>query len=214
MKAIFEIDAQDRGDMGKGASRRLRRQGLVPGIVYGARREPRLISVSHSELIQHLEKESFYSHVLTLKIGDQPQEVILKDLQRHPSKPFVQHVDFLRVRATEKLRTSVPIHLRNETTAVGVKQGGGAVARHMPDVEIICLPKNLPEFIEVDVAEMDIGDTVMMSDLKLPAGVEFYAADNDLPVVSVHAGYAEEAEPEEGEEAVVATAEVPVEDED
>ena len=199
MKQIFEIEAQDRSDMGKGASRRLRRQGLVPGILYGARREPRLLSMSHTDLIQRLEHEAFYSHVLTLKIGDQTQEVILKDLQRHPAKPFVQHVDFLRVRATEKLRTNVPIHLLNETTAVGVKLGG-AVARHIPDVEIICLPKDLPEFIEIDIAEMDMGDTVMLSELKLPAGVELYAAENDLPVVSVHSGYAEQEEVEEGEE--------------
>ena len=199
MKQIFEIEAQDRSDMGKGASRRLRRQGLVPGILYGARREPRLLSMSHTDLIQRLEHEAFYSHVLTLKIGDQTQEVILKDLQRHPAKPFVQHVDFLRVRATEKLRTNVPIHLLNETTAVGVKLGG-AVARHIPDVEITCLPKDLPEFIEIDIAEMDMGDTVMLSELKLPAGVELYAAENDLPVVSVHSGYAEQEEVEEGEE--------------
>mgnify|MGYP003574360892 FL=1 len=199
MKQIFEIEAQDRSDMGKGASRRLRRQGLVPGLLYGARREPRLLSMSHTDLIQRLEHEAFYSHVLTLKIGDQTQEVILKDLQRHPAKPFVQHVDFLRVRATEKLRTNVPIHLLNETTAVGVKLGG-AVARHIPDVEIICLPKDLPEFIEIDIAEMDMGDTVMLSELKLPAGVELYAAENDLPVVSVHSGYAEQEEVEEGEE--------------
>ena len=202
MKEIFEIEAQDRSDMGKGASRRLRRDGLVPGILYGARRDPRLISVAHSELIQRLEHEAFYSHVLTLKIGDQSQEVILKDLQRHPSKPFVQHVDFLRVRATEKLRTSVPIHLLNETTAVGVKMGG-AVAKHMQDVEIVCLPKDLPESIDIDMAEMQIGDTVMLFELPLPEGVELYSAENDLPVVSVHSGYTEEEEPEEAEEGEV-----------
>ena len=199
MKEIFEIDAQPRSDMGKGASRRLRRQGLVPGIVYGAGRDPELIALEHNDLVQHLDHEAFYSHILSLKQGADSQQVILKDLQRHPAKPFVLHADFLRVSATEKLRTQVPIHFINEERAAGVKMGG-AISHHMTSVEIICLPNDLPEYIEVDMTELMVGDTVLMSGLELPAGVQLYSLENDLPVVSVHSGHVTE-EPEEGVEA-------------
>ena len=199
MKEIFEIDAQPRSDMGKGASRRLRRQGLVPGIVYGAGRDPELIALVHNDLVQHLDHEAFYSHILSLKQGADSQQVILKDLQRHPAKPFVLHADFLRVSATEKLRTQVPIHFINEEQAAGVKMGG-AISHHMTSVEITCLPNDLPEFIEVDMTELMVGDTVLMSGLQLPAGVQLYSLENDLPVVSVHSGHVTE-EPEEGVEA-------------
>jgi large subunit ribosomal protein L25 len=188
MSNVFEIEAQDRVDTGKGASRRLRRQGLVPGILYGAAdRPPRMISLVHHELAHHLEVEAFYSHILKLKIDDQVQDVILKDLQRHPAKPFVMHVDFQRVRATEKLRTNIPVHLVNEDICVGVKTGG-AISRHITDVEVSCLPADLPEFIEVDVAKLELGDSIPLSGLVMPEGVELTAligGSDDLPVVSV-----------------------------
>ena len=210
MSDLFEINAQPRSDMGKGASRRLRRQGLVPGIVYGAHRDPEMLSLVHSDMIQHLEHEAFYSHILTLNVGDNKgQQVILKDMQRHPSKPFILHMDFQRVSADEKIRTHVPLHFINEATAVGVKMGG-VVSHHLPDVEISCLPKDLPEYIEVDLAEMEIGDITLMSGLKLPEGVELTAltaGQDDLPVASIHTGHVGEEEMESEDEEIVTPSE-------
>ena len=171
MSELFEIEAQPRSDVGKGASRRLRLEGRVPGIIYGARKDSEMISLSHNELVRHLEHEAFYSHILTLKLGDRAEQVILKDLQRHPAKPFVQHADFLRVSAHEKIRTNVPIHVVGDEESQGIKRGG-AVSLHLSDIEIICLPKDLPEYLEVDVSPLEIGDTVKLSNLRLPEGVE------------------------------------------
>ncbi|OOZ37774.1 50S ribosomal protein L25/general stress protein Ctc [Solemya velesiana gill symbiont] len=202
MSDLFEIEAQPRSDAGKGASRRLRRTGQVPGILYGAHQDPEMISVGHNELIQHLEHEVFYSHILSLKLDGKEQQVILKDLQRHPAKPFVTHVDFLRVSADEKIKTHVPVHFINEDTAPGVKMGG-AVSHHITDLEVSCLPKDLPEFIEVDMDGMEIGDIILMSGVALPEGVELPALasgapEHDLPVVSVHGAHAVEEEEEMG----------------
>ena len=204
MKDIFEIEAQPRSDMGKGASRRLRHAGLVPGILYGAHKDPEMISLVHSDLLQHLENEAFYSHILTVKVGKRAEKVILKDIQRHPAKPFVQHVDFQRVSAKEKIKTHVPIHFVAEEKAPGVKMGG-MVSHHIADVEVTCLPKDLPEFVEVDMSRMELGDTVLLSGIVLPKGVEIpvlaQGDEYDLPVVSIHTGHAapEEEEEEEGE---------------
>jgi large subunit ribosomal protein L25 len=202
MSETFEVVAQQRTDGGKGASRRLRRQGLVPGIVYGAQREPQMISVAHNELIRQLEYESFYSSLLDLKLEDETTKVVLKDLQRHPAKPFVLHVDFQRVSAQDKLRMTVPLHFENEGSAVGVKKGG-AVSHNLTEIEITCLPKDLPEYIAVDMARMDVGDIIHVSDLALPEGVELtHAVEPETPVVIIHAGYggaASEGEGEEGE---------------
>ena len=209
MSELFEIDAEPRSDTGKGASRRLRHTGQVPGIIYGVRKDPVMISLSHNELSLHLEHEAFYSHILSLKIGGKKQQVILKDLQRHPGKPFIMHVDFLRVSATEKLKTQVPLHFIDEEGCPGIKMGG--VCSHLiTHVEVSCLPKDLPEFIEVDMSSMDMGDTVMMTELVLPEGVELPALaqgdEADMPVASVHAAHvAEEIEVEgEGEAEVEA----------
>jgi large subunit ribosomal protein L25 len=204
MSDTFTIDAQPRGDEGKGASRRLRRQGLVPGIIYGGTKKPEMISLVHNELAQHLEHEAFYSHILTVNVGDKAQQVILKDLQRHPAKPFVMHVDFQRVSAKKKLKTHVPIHFVGEDVAPGIKTGGAA-SHHVTDVEITCLPKDLPEYIEVDLSQMEVGDSVHLSELQLPAGVEIPALsqgpEQDLVVVNIHAGHGSmEVEEEEGTE--------------
>ncbi|MGB5733388.1 MAG: 50S ribosomal protein L25/general stress protein Ctc [Thiohalocapsa sp.] len=199
MSESFEVVAETRSDEGKGASRRLRRQGLVPGIVYGGHKEPQMITLSHSDLLRKLEEESFYSSLLDLKVGDVAAKVVLKDLQRHPAKPFILHVDFQRVSMEERLRMTVPLHFENEEIAKGVK-AGGKVSHNVTELEISCLPKDLPEYIEVDVAEMEIGDIVHVSDLALPEGVELTSSiDVDTPVVLIHAGYSD-AEPEEGEE--------------
>lgn len=189
MKEIFNIEAESRSDVGKGASRRLRHAGRVPAIVYGAHQDPQMVTLSHSEMIQHLEHEAFYSHILNLNIDGKGEQVILKDLQRHPAKPFIMHVDFLRVSAKEKIKTHVPVHFINEAKAPGVKKGGIA-SHHLTDLEVSCLPKDLPEFIEVDMVAMELGDIILMSALSLPKGVELPAlatgAEHDLPVVSIH----------------------------
>lgn len=187
----FELNAQRRTEVGTGASRRLRRAGLVPAIIYGGNKEPLALTLSHHELLKKLEHESFYSRILTINIDNQSEKAVLKDLQRHPYRPVILHLDLQRVSETQKLHMRVPFHFLNEEKCVGVKQGGGIVSRHLTDVEISCLPKDLPEFIEVDLQEMNLNQIVHLSDLVLPEGVELVAltakaAGHDLPVVSVH----------------------------
>ena len=188
MSANFEVIAQSRTDTGKGASRRLRRSGQLPGIVYGAHQEPAMISVKHHELTHALENEAFYSNLLTLKVDGKAETVVLKDLQRHPSKPFILHVDFQRVQADEKIRLHVPIHFVNEESCPGIKSGGQA-SHVMADVEISCLPKDLPEFIAVDMSKLEMGAILHASELSLPAGVELASSDTgeDPIVVTIHA---------------------------
>ena len=171
----FEIIAEPREDMGKGASRRLRREGKVPGIVYGANKDAASIMVQQNEIFHHLENEAFYSHILTLQVGKAKEKVVLKDLQRHPYKPVVLHLDLLRVDENETLTMRVPLHFINEDICIGVKQDGGVVSHVMTDLEIVCLPKDLPEYIEVDVAEVNVGEGIHLSDLKLPEGSEIAA---------------------------------------
>lgn len=200
MQENFELNAVARSDAGKGASRRLRREGMVPGIIYGGDAEPEMIATKHNELIQHLEHEAFYSHILSVKVDGKAQKVILRDLQRHPAKPFVTHIDLQRVSSSDRIKMHVPLHFTGEETAPGVKSGGD-VAHTMTDVEIICQAKDLPEYIEVDISAMDVGDVLHLSNLDLPAGVELTAQvdeEHDLPVVSIHAkrGVAEEEETE------------------
>ncbi|WP_370979663.1 50S ribosomal protein L25/general stress protein Ctc [Agaribacterium sp. ZY112] len=186
----FKLDVIARDDAGKGASRRLRREeGLVPAIVYGGRKKPQNISIVYKELIKHLENEAFYSHLIELNVDGKAENVILKDLQRHPSKPVIYHADFLRVSKTKKLKMSAPIHFINEASSVGVKQQGGIVNHQMTELEISCLPADIPEFIEVDLAELEVGQSVHISDLKLPKGVESVAlshgADHDQSVAAI-----------------------------
>ena len=207
----FSLNANTRNDLGKGASRRLRRNdALVPAIVYGGNKEPQSISIAARELNKALENEAFYSHVIKLSVDGKKEDVLLKALQRHPAKPMVMHADFLRVVAGHEVTVHVPLHFLNEDTCVGVKKSGGVISYTMTDVEVNCLPKDLPEFIEVDMAEVDLGDIVHLSSLKLPKGVSIPAlaqgADHDLPVANVHAARvaveAEEDAPaaDEGEE--------------
>ncbi len=207
MSNSFEFEAELRDDTGKGASRRLRHAGLVPGIIYGAHTDPVMITLPHNELIHNLEQEAFYSHILSIKLGSKKEKVVLKDLQRHPSKPFVLHADFLRIDEKETIRVHVPLHFMNEESAVGVK-AGGRISHTLTDVEVSCLPKNLPEFIEVDLAAMEVGQAIHLSEINLPEGVEIPALaqvpTHDLAVVAIHApraGGDEEAEAEGEEEA-------------
>jgi large subunit ribosomal protein L25 len=200
MSVDFDVAAVPRSDTGKGASRRLRRQGLVPAIVYGGHQDPQLISLRHNEVLRHLEHESFYSHVLNLKVGEASATVVLKDLQRHPAKPFILHVDFMRVSQDEKLRMVVPLHFLNAEKSPGIKAGGNA-SHAMIDVEITCLPKDLPEFIGIDMAAMAVGDIIHLSEIPLPAGVALaHVGEIDEPVVVMHGAHAgAETDTEEGE---------------
>jgi large subunit ribosomal protein L25 len=190
MSQDFVLNAEVRDDSGKGASRRLRReQGLVPAIIYGGKKEPAQISVPHKDLVKQLENEAFYSHIVTLNIGSDAEQVILKDLQRHPAKPVILHADFLRVSADQKLHTKVPLHFINEASSKGVKLQGGIVTHNITELDITCYPKDLPEFIEVDVAELEIGHSLHISELKLPEGVESvdlaHGTEHDLAVVTI-----------------------------
>ncbi len=204
MSDSFELDVTTREDMGKGASRRLRRlEGKIPGIVYGGGKKPQPITVNHSEIINHLDEEAFYSHILTLKVDGKAEKVILKDLQRHPFKPKVNHVDFMRVKATEKLHTSVPLHFLNEEKCPGVK-AGGVINHAFTTVEVSCLPKHLPEFIEVDLGALEMDQVVHLSDIKLPTGVELvelsHGEDHDQAIVTIHKGKSPKASDDEAED--------------
>jgi large subunit ribosomal protein L25 len=189
MSESFVIEAQPRTDRGKGASRRLRRQNLVPGIIYGAGKDSVAISVVHHELMHQLENEAFYSHILSVKLDGKEEQAILKDLQRHPSKMAVLHLDLQRVSANEAIRVQVPLHFMNEDSCVGVK-AGGLVAHSFTDVEVSCLPKDLPEYIELDLIDLDVDQSLHLSDIKLPAGVSLvelmHGKSHDQSVVSIH----------------------------
>ena len=179
----FTLNAQARNDLGKGASRRLRRAGKVPAILYGGGQEPLALTLEHLEFMNQLQNQAIYSHVLTLKLGDRVESAVLRDLQRHPFKPTILHIDFLRVSADRKLRVHIPLHFINEDEARGVKQQGGVVSHALIDIEIACLPKDLPEFIEVDLGAMNIGDNVHASQVKLPAGVALVKHGDEDPIV-------------------------------
>lgn len=188
--AKFTLTAAVRGDKGKGASRRLRRTDRVPAIVYGAHKDPESMSFDHNELMLAMRNESFFSSILNLKLpngSDQP--AIVKDVQRHPVEPRLMHLDFQRVSDNEEIRVHVPLHFLNESTSVGVKGQGGVVSHNMIEIEISCLPRHLPEFLEVDVQALEINQAIHLSQLILPEGVKIpvlsHGKDHDLPVVSI-----------------------------
>ena len=208
---IFELEAESRSDMGKGASRRLRRDGKVPAIMYGAEVDPQSITLVHSEIIKRLAYEGFYSHILTVNVDGKSTKAVLRDMQRHPAKPIIMHMDFQRVDENKAIHVNVPLHFVGADVAPGVK-AGGMVSHELIGVDLAVLPAHLPEFIEVDISAMNIGDALHLSDLKLPETgvlVELGRGEgHDLPVVSIHAprtGSDEEEEqaaaPEEGGEA-------------
>ena len=204
-KAIFTLDATVRTDLGKGASRRLRREDKLPGIIYGGEEAPVSITLDHNKVNNSADFEAFYSHVLEINLDGKVVEVLVKDMQRHPFKPKITHIDFQRVIAGQDVHTNVPLHFVNEEKSAAVKAGGIA-EHHVTEIEVTCLPKNLPEFIEVDMAGVEMGQTLHLSDLTLPAGVssvELAKNDeaHDLAVVTVKpAPKAADAE-EDGEEA-------------
>ena len=190
MTVEFALNAEVRSDLGKGASRRLRRnESLVPAVIYGGEKPAQSISLLAKDLAKLLENEAAFSHVLTLNVAGTNESVVIKALQRHPAKGFVLHADFVRVVAGQKLSAHVPLHFINEATSVGVKQQGGEVSHTISEVEVSCQPQDLPEFIEVDLAKVEVGQIVHLSDIKLPKGVELVALahGNDLAVANIHA---------------------------
>jgi large subunit ribosomal protein L25 len=214
MSQEFVIEAFPRDDQGRGASRRLRREERkIPAIIYGGKKKATPISIWHNELKKAIENEAFFSQILTIELDGKKESVILKDLQRHPYKLLLTHADFQRVSKNQEIIVNVPLHLVNDTTAPAVKNFGGVAFRLMTEVEVACLPKDLPQFIEVDMAEVEMDQIVHMSDLKLPKGVRIPSlsldAEHDQPVASIHqpkgskadnAEDAEDGEEEGGEE--------------
>jgi len=208
MNESFEVSAEFRDDKGKGASRRLRRTGKVPAVLYGGDAESRALVLDHKDLMRHLENEAFYSHVLKIQVGSVEQRAILKDIQRHPAKRLIMHVDFQRVIAGQKLRMNVPLHFIGEETAPGKKEGG-IISHLVTDVEIVCTPEDLPEYLEVDVSEVELDESLKFSDIKLPDGVEF-GGDLSQPILAISRPKKEEVEEEEGiDEAALPDADAP-----
>ena len=188
----FDLTAESRGDKGKGASRRLRREsGMVPSILYGAGKKPVAISIAHKDLFKACENEAFFSHILDITLEGKSQKAILKDLQRHPSKSLILHADFMRVEMDQVITVEVPLRFINEDSCVGVKQGGGNISRNMASLEVSCLPGDLPEYIEVDIESVGVGESIHMSELVLPDTLVVPAlqqgSDYDQVVVAVNA---------------------------
>ena len=221
MSDDFDLIAEIREDQGKGASRRLRHEGKVPAIIYGAGRPPRALAFDQNRVIQQLENESFYSSVLNIQVRGKNQAAILKDVQRHPAKPQIMHMDFQRIVEDEEIKMLVPIHFKGEDVAPGVKQAGGKVQHMITEVEVVCLPKHLPEFLDIDVSELELDEMLKLSDIPLPEGVSIPALaqgeEADRGVVSIHVikevVIEEEVEEEEGAEVPV-VGEEPAEDEE
>jgi large subunit ribosomal protein L25 len=190
MSEDFQFNAVARNDLGKGASRRLRRLAdQVPAIIYGGKKDPVSVSLSHKDLVKQLENEAFYTHVISLSVDGVAEDVILKAVQRHPAKPQVLHADFLRIDKSTKVHTIVPLHFVNEATSKGVKVQGGKVVHNLTQIEVVCFPHQLPAFIEVNVAALEAGSSLHISDLQLPGGVVssdlLKGADHDLAVVTI-----------------------------
>jgi large subunit ribosomal protein L25 len=195
MKTSFELVAEFRETQGKGASRRLRHEGKVPAIIYGGHLEARAVTLSHQKLLIMLDNERFYSTIISLKIGEQTQAAILKDVQRHPYKNAVLHIDFQRVEENEKIRISIPLHFKGEAIAPGVKSQGGIVSHMRSEVEVSCLPRDLPEFIEVDISGLSLNESIHLSQLKVPDTVQLLdLTKGDATVVAIHSPRAEEPE--------------------
>lgn len=201
----IEIDANNRAMQGKGASRRLRRAGKVPGIVYGGEGQAQSIELDHNNLFHKLKLEAFHASILSLNLDGKKEQVLLRDLQMHPYKQQVLHVDFQRVDKNKKIHMKVPLHFINAEIAPGVKLSGGLISHVLTEIDISCLPKDLPEFITADLSEMTAGSTLHLKDLKLPNGVEITALSkgDDLPVATLIVKRGEEGA-EEGSSATPA----------
>lgn len=194
----FEVIANVRNLQGSSASRRLRRAGTVPGIVYGGDGAPTVIETNHNDLLLKMKKEAFHSSIITLNIDGKKEQVLLRDYQTHAYKPLILHVDFQRVDATHELHIKVPLHFINEEAGPGVKLNGGLVNHVATEVEVHCLAKDLPEFIEVDLGSLNVGDNIHASQIKLPKGVALvkHGEDDQIVVSIVGKGGAKGAEDE------------------
>ncbi|ATJ82080.1 50S ribosomal protein L25/general stress protein Ctc [Halomonas beimenensis] len=202
----YTLTASVRNDLGKGASRRLRRANeQVPAIIYGGEQAPQPIAVDKTSFYKAIEEEAFFSSVINLKVDGKDQQVVVRDLQRHPYKPLVTHADFMRIDATHEITMRVPLHVVNAETAKGVKDEGGELHVLANEVEVSCLPKDLPDYLEVDIADVALGTTLHLSDLSVPAGVTLVALSHgeeyDNAVLSITQAKVRGEEAEEGEEA-------------
>lgn len=182
----FELNAQARADdkQGKGASRRLRREALIPAIIYGGQAEPETVTLELREVVKAIENQDFFSSIITINVGGQAQEVLIKALQRHPAKNTPMHADFQRVVRGEELKTHVPFNFLNAETAKGVK-AGGVVDVQLTDIEVSVLPRNLPTAIDVDLADVDVNQVVHLADVKLPEGVTLTTDNLEQAVVAI-----------------------------
>nr|VFJ62813.1 MAG: LSU ribosomal protein L25P [Candidatus Kentron sp. FW]VFJ68765.1 MAG: LSU ribosomal protein L25P [Candidatus Kentron sp. FW] len=207
----LELTASIRHEMGTGASRRMRRGNRIPAILYGEKKDVVPLSLDANTLKKQMENESFGSRIITLNVENAKESAVLKEIQRHPSSSRVLHVDFQRVSETSQIQLNIPLHLINEDTCVG-KRAGGVINRLLVEVEVSCLPKDLPEAIPIDIANMEIGQTLHLSDLVVPEGVTLTALSHDMDqgVVTISAPYV--SAEEEEEETLEGTQETPTED--
>jgi len=214
MPSTFQVGADPRHDQGKGASRRLRRAGKVPAILYGGQGGASNLVLDHQQLLTLIDKEQFYSSIIDLKMQSQSQRAIVRDVQMHPARNAVVHVDLQRVIESEPLKIRLPIHFKGAAVSPGVKTQGGLVHHLIQDVEISCLPAHLPQFLELDLSNMNLNDTLYLADLPLPAGVTIPRLKHgNPPVVSVHSPRVVEAETETAAAEGVAAAAVPASEE-
>lgn len=189
MSKQYTLDAEMRDGLGKGASRRLRRENKIPAVLYGAGRPAWSLSLKEFQLVRNLQDEAFYAAIIELTLEGKQQKVFLRDLQRHPAKETVLHVDLQRVRDDVEMTVVLPLHFLNEETSHGVKMEGGQIMHNAMDIEITCLPGVLPQYIEVDMADVKLGESVHLSSVKLPEGVVStqlsYGEDHDQPIASI-----------------------------
>jgi len=209
MSTGFELEFESRERTGKGHNRRLRRQGRVPGVLYGAGRDARSISLDWNTLMHQMEKEAFYTSILSLKEGENAQPVIVKEVHRHPIKTQILHIDFQRILEDEEITLHVPIHFLGEAQSKGVKLQGGEIQHLMTEIELSCLPKYLPEFIELDVSGMELNDLLHLADVTVPEGVTFVelAHGRNPGVVAINPPRREEVEAEAAAETAPAAGE-------
>ena len=197
--AEFELQANIRSGQGKGAVRRLRRTGVIPAIMYGAGQEPLPLELAENRIRRQLSNEAFFSHVLTVKVDGREERAVIKSLQRHPATERILHLDLLRISDTQRITMLVPVHFENEEDSPG-RRAGGSISHHITEVEISCLPKDLPEYLAVDTLEMNIGDSIHLSQVPLPEGVEIpaliHGPEHDQPVISIQMARVTEAEEE------------------
>jgi len=201
----FIVNAEARSDTGTNANRRMRHAGQIPAVVYGAGKDNQNMVLEHDGFMHQLEVEAFQTSILELKCGGKSEQVILREVQMHPHKPIVMHVDFQRVKASERIHMMVPFHFVGDEEAPGIKVGGGILSHMMNEVDISCLPKDLPEFIEVDVSALELNESVHLSDIKVPEGIEITSLAHeggDHTVAAILPPQKEVAEGEEGEEGV------------